>query len=194
MIQGNFLYASGQFTTYNGQPALYVAKINKNTGALDTTFNLATGFSEVVNQIASDGTGLFACGDYLTYRGQPANNISRISLSDGTLDTVFTQATGLNLYCNSVIYAHSAVYIAGLFSTYRGGGNPAQRIAKLNPTNGNLDLTFTLATGLNDEAFSVLSDGTSLFVSGSFATYRGTASSYLAKLDPNSGNLDLGFT
>jgi hypothetical protein len=198
LVSGSHVYVGGRFTRYNGQNALRVAKINKSTGALDTTFNQATGISTAmwtpsVVSLATDGTGLYVCGFFASYRGTTTGSLARILMSNGALDATFTQTTGLNNHCNSVVYANSSIYVSGPFSTYRGVS--ALRLAKIHPTTGVLDTTFTASgSGLNDEGGRIVAQGTDIYVGGKFTTYRGTNVPYLIKVNATSGVLDSTFS
>jgi hypothetical protein len=85
----------------------------------------------------------------------------------------------------------ASVYLAGSFTTYQ--DQPAVRVAKIDSTRGALDSTFTQATGLDNTASTLVSNGTSLFAGGVFRTYRGQLVSNLAKLNAN-GKADAAFT
>lgn len=194
LVSGSYVYVGGKFTKYNGQNALRIAKINKTTGALDTTFNQATGISTAmwtpsVSSLATDGTAIYACGFFTSYRGTTVSNLARIYISNGTLDTTFTQTTGPASPCNSVVYANSSIYISGEFSTYRGVS--ALRLAKVHPTTGVLDTTFTASgSGLNGVGGKLLAQGSNIYVGGNFTTYRGVSVPSLIKVNATSGILD----
>jgi trimeric autotransporter adhesin len=84
-------------------------------------------------------------------------------------------------------FSGSPLYIGGSFTTYR--GVPAQHIAKLDLINGNLDATFTQATGLDNTVNSLDISGSSLYLGGSFTAYRGNPAPYRTSLDLVSGEL-----
>jgi hypothetical protein len=200
IIHGNFIYVAGAFTTYNGQPASRIAKIDKVTGALDTVFTQATGLSSTgslsLNSLTTDGTAIYLCGFFTHYRGTAVQGIARVLISNGNLDTTFSQTSGLGsnftAVCNSILYHNSSIYLAGNFVAYR--GTSVQRLAKVHPTTGVLDTTFShVGSGFLGNVDSVLADGSSIFVAGSFSSYRGQAAPYLVKLDQTSGNIDNAF-
>lgn len=193
VLDGDYLYLSGSFTSYRGTPAHRIARVNVLTAELDTTFTQATGFNDHVGKfVLSDGS-IYAIGSFTTYRGFPANQVAKISATDGTLDTIFTQATGLNGQALSVLKIGSSIYVGGGgFSTYR--GTAVQGLVKIDSTNGNLDTSFTQATGFSGAPYFLLEHGGSLYVAGSFSSYRGTTVQNIAKLHPTSGVLDTTFS
>lgn len=203
MIYANSsLYVAGQFTTYRGSPANGVAKINPTSGVLDTTFTQATGVGRAIGigyakSLATDGaSAIFISGYFNRYRGATVQNLAKLNWTNGNLDGGFTQATALNgafgfAIGNNLKFSGGSVYVGGDFTLYRGA--TAQRIVKLNPTNGNLDPSFTQATGYSGTVDKLFSDGVSLYATGGGTTYRGANVFGLTKLNPATGDLDLGF-
>lgn len=187
------IYAGGQFNFYSGITTSYLAKVDLTTGTLDTTFTQSTGPSGLINALATDGSSLYVGGNISTYRGTAVQNLIKVDLNTGVLDTTFSQATGPNMPVYTISLNGTSVYAGGMFTTYR--GTAAVRFAKVDSTTGNLDTVFTQVTGF--AASTVLSSyvlGTSIYVGGNFTTYRGATALYLAKLDLTSGNLDTTFT
>ncbi len=75
----------------------------------------------------------------------------------------------------------SSVYIGGLFTSYRTGADSTKGyyLAKLNGSTGAMDLTFNSAanTGPSADVYALQmsSDGTKLYVGGTFSSYRGAS-------------------
>lgn len=69
----------GDFTTYNGTPTNYFARLNAD-GTLDTAFNIGTGPNDIVRttSIQSDGKIIIG-GDFTSYNGIGKNRIARIN-------------------------------------------------------------------------------------------------------------------
>jgi hypothetical protein len=193
-IANNALYVGGRMTSYNGTALQSVAKIDLLTGALDTTFTLASGFNHWVEAIASDGTSLYVGGYFSLYRGVAARRLAKIDLTTGALDNTFTQATGFNGEITALLIKDNDIYAGGSFWTYRGTSVAA--LAKLNKFNGNMDTTFSQATGFPPgfPLYSIVENNGSIYIGGAFYRYRGIDRPALVKIDSTSGDLDQNFS
>ncbi len=198
-VSGTSLYVGGYFRNYRGAPAQGLAKIDLITGNLNTSFTQSAAFVSstsnggLVSTLAISGTSLYIGGQFRTYRGAPAQLLAKVDLATGNLDTTFTQTTGMNWsVVRALAVSGSSVYVGGNFTIYR--GTPAERLARINLTTGNLDTTFTQTTGMNHLVRALAISGSSLYVGGYFTTYRGATAERLAKLDLTTGNLDTTFT
>jgi uncharacterized delta-60 repeat protein len=110
----------GFFTSYNGTPRNYVARLNAD-GTLDPTFNPGTGADEPVYSVAvqSDGKVLIG-GDFTSYNGTSRSRIARLN-GDGTLDTTFNPGTGATRAVYSVaLQKDGKVLVGGDFSSFDG--------------------------------------------------------------------------
>jgi uncharacterized delta-60 repeat protein len=89
---GKFI-AGGSFTTYSGSNINRIVRINTD-GTRDTTFNVGTGFDNIVNSLTVLPDGKIAAGGFFTsYSGSTlVNKIAILNIS-GTLDTTFVQST-----------------------------------------------------------------------------------------------------
>ena len=83
----------GSFTTYSGSSSTRIVRINTD-GTRDTTFNVGTGFDNIVNSLTILPNGKIAAGGFFTsYSGSTlVNKIAILNIS-GTLDTTFVQNT-----------------------------------------------------------------------------------------------------
>jgi hypothetical protein len=188
---GTSIYAGGDFTSYQGATANYVAKIDALTCALDTSFS-GVGTDAPVSALALNGGALFLVGEFMLYRGAPAQHLAKVDASSGDLDTVFTQSTGLGSDATALAVASNAVYVGGLFTSYRGQSAPL--LAKLDPVSGALDTTFTQNPGIYANVSALALDGQSLYVAGQIIQYRGTTVANIIKIDAISGALDTTFS
>lgn len=87
----------GIFTSYNGTNSNRIIRLN-NDGSIDTSFDVGSGFNNVVNSIAiaTDGSGdIYVGGFFTTYRANSRNQIARIH-SDGSNDGNFNVGAGFN--------------------------------------------------------------------------------------------------
>ncbi|OFZ01766.1 MAG: hypothetical protein A2070_11590 [Bdellovibrionales bacterium GWC1_52_8] len=192
-LDGTSLYAGGQFTTYRGLPANYLAKLNSSSGNLDTAFSQATGFSGQVFAVAADASGVYVGGSFTLYRGAAAARLAKLNLATGDLNTTFTQATGINAnYVNALALNDSALYVGGKFTAYR--GTAALNIAKVDLVTGDLDPAFTGGSGFNTTVNALALNETDLYAGGAFISYKGAPAYRISKVDLASGILDTTFT
>ncbi len=196
-----YIFVGGDFTTYRGGVANRIAKINTETGLLDTVFSPtsgANGASATVNSIYVNASNLFIGGSFTAYRGGVANRIAKVNADTGVLDIVFNPASGANgaaAAVNAVGGDGVSIYIGGSFTAYRGG--VANRIAKVNADTGVLDTVFNPASGANGAANTVsaiFTSGANLYIGGSFTTYRGGVANRIAKINASTGALDTTFS
>lgn len=186
-----YFFVGGSFTTYQGQPAYNIAKIDKK-GRLDTTFTQSSGFSHIVFALAIKDNSLFVGGGFTTYRGLAAPRIAKLDAMSGELDATFNLMTGFNSTVYTLALHGSSLYVGGNFITYRGFS--ANKLAKLDSTNGELDRTFTTGSGFNSTVYSLAASGDYLFLGGMFTSYRTSATQRIAKIELSSGNGNLDTT
>jgi hypothetical protein len=193
------LYIGGFFNTYKGTAVKMIAKINATTAALDTTFDSSNGFNTDVYTISVGGSGnLYVGGGFESYKTlNPTvsrQNIAKISLLTGIIDTTFNTASGITgtRVSSIALDGSGGLYVGGLFTAYK--GTTRQNIAKINATTAALDTTFDSASGFGNAVNSIALDGSgNLYAAGSFTTYKGTTRQYIAKLNPATAALDTTF-
>ena len=185
----------GNFTSFNGANRTRIARLNAD-GSLDTAFDPGEGPNGGVNALAvqPDGKVLIA-GSFYLLNGVPWNHVARLR-ADASVDVSFdvSSTNGPNGYVGAVAWQPDGkVLIGGQFSGVSGA--PCGAVARLN-TNGTLDATFNLGTGLggqNAQAFALglLSTG-KILVGGVFSTINGISRNCLALLNPD-GSVDTTF-
>jgi len=190
------LYAVGSFTSYKGTTRQYVAKINGQTAALDTTFDTASGFNSTLNCITLDSTSLYVGGSFGLYKGTTRQNLAKINKTNAALDTTFNTATAVNSQTNCITLDGNNLYIGGYFTSYK--GQSRGYIVKIDKTTAaEVDASgtgFSTNSGFNTTVMSILSDGLgSLYVNGQFNSYKGTTRPHLAKINTSDATLDTGF-
>ncbi len=123
-------------------------------------------------------------------------NVGRIVRlnADGSWDNSFnTTSPGFNNTVRAIeIQTDNKIIAGGVFTSYN--GSTANRIVRINESNGSMDGTFITGTGFNGEVKRILirSDG-KILVSGAFSSYNGTAVQAIVLLNSN-GSLDNSFT
>jgi hypothetical protein len=177
MLVGNSLYVGGSFTRYQGQPAHGLVKLDATTCALDQQFTQVSGFDGLANTasfvfppianvttLVTDGTSLFAGGDFSSYRGLPAFGLAKLDLVTGNLDQTFTQATGFNDAVGPLAVSDDAVFVSGRYTAYRGSFTTANSLVlKLNKTTGAVEPAFHVPS-TSSGIFSIAVSGTSVYI------------------------------
>jgi uncharacterized delta-60 repeat protein len=188
------IIVGGTFTTYSGSSTSTTRLMRLNAdGSQDLTYNTGTGLSAQPYCILILSSGkVIVGGGFATYSGSTVNNIVQIN-SNGTQDTTFNTGAGFNgpIY-STVTQSDGKIIVVGNFSTYSGSAVGA-RIIRLN-TNGTIDATFNVGTGLLSNAATAIalqSDGKAV-VGGAFTTYSGSANNYLVRINTN-GTKDTSF-
>ena len=205
LVFKNALYVGGGFTSYKGQPAHGLAKLDATTCALDSTFTQPTGFAGTLTTdpstqivlptyvagLATSGSSLFVIGNFTSYRGLPANYLAKIDLQTGALDQTFTGTTGADGPLADLALSADSVYVAGNFSNYRGAPVTRSAPVKIDLNSGALDPAFRVSNLLSDVT-ALLYSGSSLYVAAPLvqgAALGGT----VIKLDPSTGTQDTAF-
>ena len=180
----------GVFTSYNGTPIKYIARLNSD-GTLDGTFNSpGAGPSGNIRNIALQSDGKILIVGFFNNMSIPINNITRLN-PNGTLDTSFNSVgsgVGLNGGVSTfTIQSDGKIIVGGFFNTV--GGAARNSLARLN-TDGTSDLTFNTGTGPNGNLYitPIQSDG-KIIIGCAFSNYNGTPIKSLARLNPD-GTLD----
>jgi hypothetical protein len=192
-VYGTSVFAGGNFTHYLGSNARHFIKVDATTGALDMTFTQATGANGALSSIAAQGTNIYAAGYLSTYRGQPANSITKINVATDAIDPVFAQSTGATQAgtfgeVSVLTLVGTSLYAAGRFSSFN--GQPIANIAKVDPNSGAADPAFTAGTQIAGIS-SMVGSGGALYVSSNL---NGCQPGCIAKLAPTTGALDPTFT
>ena len=180
----------GEFTSVNGFPRAYIARLNDD-GSVDQTFNPTNTLNGAVEAIAvaSDGT-IYVGGQFTTAGGVSRNAIARL-LADGSLDTTFDPRTGVNgpVYALA-LQADGRPVIGGTFDTV--DLRSRRNIARLS-TDGTLDTNFDPGSGTDDSVYAITlqADGR-IFIGGAFMHVNGTRRVGVARLFTD-GKVDTGF-
>jgi len=186
-IAANQLYVGGSFTHFAGtQTAL--ARVDATNGVLDTAFTQSVANVSQVSSLLVSGNSLYV--GMMFPGATPA--LEKIDTNTGTTDATFGAGAGFNLGVQSLLLVNSSLYVGGAFTTYRGAS--ANNLAKLDPTSGALDTTFTQPTGGNDAVYALAAAGSQVIAGGAFSTYRGAPANNIAKFSLATDEPDLAFS
>lgn len=194
--------AGGGFTSVNGNPQDYIARLNTD-GSLDDNFTASANGPVQALVYQTDGNVILG-GSFSAVDGLSRNNIARV-MTNGFLDTSFNPGPG----ANAAIYALAETFINGTREIYVGGsfnaissgpGNntgASAGVARLN-NNGTLDTSFNIGSGADGTVFAIAVYPTNsiyagdMIIGGSFVHFNGTTVNGLARLMSN-GALDTNF-
>jgi uncharacterized delta-60 repeat protein len=199
---GKILIA-GNFSEYGGVARTKIARLNAD-GSLDTSFtsgfNSAAGSNptqmETLTSLAVQPDGkILVGGRFTSYNGVTVHHILRLN-SDGSLDTNFNSANGLNNGRDAnrilalALQPDGKILIGGDFTQYGGVGR--NNIARLN-ADGSLDTGFEVGAGAQGQVnvLTLQTDG-KIMVGGSFLTFNNEFDPNIARLNAN-GSVDTGF-
>ncbi len=183
------ILAGGWFTNFNGFARSRLVRL-ESTGAVDTNFNIGTGFNDWVTSIAvQPDTRILVGGNFNTNNGVVQRKLVRL-LNNGAMDVPFSfnMTNGLRKagspdlgYVNSIaLQPDGKIVVCGWFDFYNGvfRGN----LARLLP-DGLLDTNFT--AGIGSEPYCVIAPGDgSIALAGNFSSF---SSCYFGKLLTDSG-------
>lgn len=197
-LSGSTLYAGGLYTSVNGQPRSNLAALSTADGSV-TAFNpnadSASGRGVEALALSSDGSIVYAGGDFTQIGGQTRSGIAALNAADGSATATFNpMLTGGTASADVLAIAGSTLYIAGNFSTV--GGLPRQAIAAL--TLGGADDGAVVPTFVPNPSYfacmpcasiaALAVSGTTIYAGGSFDTIGGQSRNNLAGLNAADGS------
>lgn len=188
------LLIGGQFTEYNGKPALYIARLNPD-GSLDESFQSqfekTWGYQVRTIALQADGK-MWIGGEFSRINGKSRNRITRLN-SDGSLDTTFNPKSGLSGAVDRIaLQKDGKALVSGGFITYDhewgGSQTPVHSLIRLNG-DGSLDTTFDAGKAFPDvgnlnkvgaNAIVVQPDGR-IIAAGTYSTRGSGARNYIRR-------------
>jgi hypothetical protein len=193
---GTGVFIGGTFTRVSTYPVAGLVPLGP-TGA-PASCPIGVGFDGEVYAVLYAGGSIYAGGTFTHYQGQSANHLAKIDPATCALDTTFSPPAK-NGTDNNVLALGSdgtSLYVGGSFLNYAGA--TAYRLAKVDLATGALDTTFDppSGNGFDNNVNAIAIAGSSIYLGGSFNTYRGVAGSaaHLAKLDLATGAQDTTFS
>jgi len=163
----------GAFSTFNGNPASGICKVNSN-GIFDTTFatNAGTGFNGAAYSIKQylNTNSVVIGGAFSTYNGVASQRVIKIT-STGTIALAWNNTNTINNTVYVVeVQSNGKIFIGGDFTTVN--GNPSDSLIRIT-SNGGPDVLFqftpTFSPGEYIYALSYNLTTTAIFVGGIFS-------------------------
>ena len=194
----NRLIIVGRFTSFNGVPRKYVARILAN-GSIDNTFTSpAFNAGYIYSLKLVDDNKIIVGGVFTISDGATTiRNIARLN-SDGSLDTTFNPGTGDRGANNPVhalaIQSDGKILVGGNFTQFNNAAS--RRLIRLN-TDGTIDATFNGTGTTNGEIRTIAiqkigANADKIVIGGFFSGFTGYVKNKVIRLLPN-GDFDTTF-
>jgi len=194
------ILAGGTFTTVNGTPKNYLARLNLD-GTLDSAgfLNNVAGLNGPVYALVSQSDDrVVAGGTFTSANGVVRNRLVRL-LTDGSVDTSFNPGSG----ADNAVYALAETFVNGSRKLYAGGSfnnvnsTSARAIVRLND-NGTVDTSFNTGAGPSDVVYALAVYPTNsvyagkVLIGGAFTSVNNFSVPRIARLNGD-GTVDTNF-
>lgn len=185
VLANDKILVAGDFTSYNGTNVEGLVILNSD-GTLNPDFNLAGANIVIGGNVKVRNFEIQSDGKILIVPFIGGGRVYRINI-DGTVDSSFTPFdfnTAITAIC---IQPDGKVIVGGQFTLFQ-NTIPVNKILRLN-TNGSLDNTFTVGTGLNSRAFAIkVQSDNKILVGGEFTEFDGESMNFFGRLNNCTAN------
>lgn len=200
----NDIYVGGYFTTYNGTTKNKIVRLEPN-GSISNLFSVGTGFNAAVSKgvwtIKADpnSTGnIYLGGNFTSYQSITTWGITKLK-PNGAIDSSFRTGEVLGYYTATPTYtpgtiysiapqANGSVLVGGLFNRYNGTGNAiSPNIIRLT-SDGTIDGSFVVGTGVNANVYNIIDAGDGsldYIMGGDFTLYNGLSRNGMSRIQGN---------
>ena len=180
---GSTVYLGGEFGNVGGQPRNLAAAIDSSTGAT-TAWNPNP--NQIVRVVAPNGSNVFMGGDFTSVGGQSRSNLVAVNAMTG-VPTAWNPAASAPV--TTMLLSGGTLYVGGDFTPGLGGlptigGQPRYFLAALDTLTGNATAWSPRPDG---PVGAMALSGSTLYVSGTFASVSGQARQGLAAVDATTG-------
>ena len=173
-MQAGTLYVGGSFTAVGGA-------FRNRLAALSTVTNSATGWNPNLDNAVSSmtliGGTLYAGGDFKNVGSQVRWGVAAIDLGSG-----LATAWKANTNFAALVHPHGSDVLASGGNSF--GGEPRSFLAAFDATTG---AVLPWNPGPNQPLFCMATDGTTLYLGGTFTTVGGQNRTYLASVSVTTG-------
>lgn len=178
VLDGEYLYIGGTFNTVNGIFRNGLAKINKNTGALDLLWDpnasYGSGSTEIKSILIKDSS-LYVAGAFSIIGGKARKNLAKLDKNGGTADSLWKPISEYQV--NVITSKDNNIFTAADFQPY---------LCKFDSYCGAADSLWNppFTSGIK----TLIVSDSCIFAGGEFFTsYQGKTFEGLIKLDINTG-------
>jgi RHS repeat-associated protein len=185
LVSGDDVFVGGDFTTIGGQSHNRLARLDKTTGAADSSWepNITGAASDTsVRALALDGTTLYAGGAFTAMGGLPRGSIGAVNTATGTPTSWSPNA---NFNVRALAISGGRLYAGGNFTTI--ANTSKKRVAAFDLSTGALDTGFTADADAAVNALAI--EGTNLYLGGEFQKIGTTTRKVVARVSTSTGAL-----
>jgi uncharacterized delta-60 repeat protein len=187
------IIVEGAFTSYKGVSENNIIRLYSD-GSKDPSFNIGTGFNDIIQSIEVQKDGkIILGGTFTSYQNISTKNIIRLN-NDGSKDISFNLGTGfkmswnispLKTFINTVaVQPDGKIILGGFFDIYN-GVTVGAGIIRLN-SDGTRDTSFNTGTGFDSSPSSIaLQNDGKIILSGSFDSYQNISTKNIIRLNIN---------
>ena len=184
---GGTVYIGGSFTEIRRPDGTTVtrnrlAAINASTGDV-TSWNPDANGTVLALAKSSDGTRIFAGGDFTSVKGKSRARLAKIYADTGG---VSSWNPGASSTVRALVVKSSSVFAGGTFSTVK--GVTVNGLAKISGSSGSVSSDFKPRPNGGVRSLALAHDGSRLYVGGNFTTIGGSSRRYLAAVSTSSGS------
>jgi trimeric autotransporter adhesin len=190
-VDGNTVYAGGDFTTIGGKPRNRLAALDASSGQ-SATWNPNP--DDTVRAIAVSGTSVFVGGDFANVGARSRYRLAALDKSglgaaNSTWDAGVDSNESGSTRITTLTLVDSTLYFAGQF--VRVGGELRRGVAALDAPTGQLKawqpLVSSLSPSVKPTVWALALDSSNACLGGDFSSWGGYARGKLAALDAVSG-------
>ena len=186
---GTNMYVGGSFTMANPITTKgFFPAATANGLVLD--YGIASGFNigATINAVVVSGGNAYVGGAFTSYKGTTIQNLAKINLTTGALDTTFTQSTGPNSTVYALAMNGTSLYVGGSLTGYRATTTGMNYLVKVDTTSGARDTAFASPINYAGAVYALLVANSGLYVGGSFSgSSGGTAGNTLIQVNLATG-------
>jgi hypothetical protein len=205
---GEYVYVGGQFTRVRsaasgGQTfaATNLARFHADTGVGDPSWTPdvtgADPTTTTVYSLAASNGRIFVGGKFGAVNGIPRRNFAAVSPDTGAVDPAVDPVVGTEAsIVRAMVASGTKVYIGGAFGSIQDdtGTKGRNNLAAINPTTGNVDLTWKPRADKIVWSLAFSCDGSGVFAGGKFLRAAGSngvfaTRQYIARFEASSGAL-----
>ena len=184
---GSTVYIGGSFTEIRRPDGTTVtrnrlAAINVSTGDV-TSWNPDANGTVLALAKSSDGSRIFAGGDFTVIKGKSRARLAKIYSDTGGISS---WNPGASSSVRALAVKSSSVFVGGTFSTVK--GVTVNGLAKVSGSSGSVSSDFKPRPNGGVRSLALAHDGSRLYVGGNFTTIGGSSRRYLAAVSTTSGS------
>lgn len=210
------VYVGGDFTTYQGNPANKIIKLDNISAGYYVDFNTttaSTGFLPLTNYTDEPvrvykildpfSSNIIVCGALSQFNSVNPWHVTQIvkTLPTGLIDRTWTSplfnSSSLNDAITDMVIRGNAIFVCGDFTSVTKNNVTTNRpyLVKIDLTTGDVVTGFDTSVGFNGYVNSIVLDEVfdHIYVCGAFTLYGANTAGYLARLDSNTATFDTAF-